>query len=228
MTESINPAANIATIKDEIKKAAKIARRTRPPEITAVSKKHNATAIRSLLEAGHKIFGENRVQEAYQKWPELLERFNDIDLRLIGPLQSNKTKEAVALFTTIETINREKIARTIAQEIQAQGKSPDLYIQINTGEEAQKAGIAPDQADAFIHLCRANYNLDITGLMCIPPVNMVPAPHFALLGKIAQRNSIEKLSMGMSSDYMDAAKLGADYVRIGTAIFGARPEELNQ
>lgn len=193
-----------------------------PPHIIAVSKNHSKDKISVLLESGHRIFGENKVQEAYTKWPELKESYTDIELHLIGPLQSNKAKDAVRLFDVIHSIDREKIASAIAAEIKATGKSLQLYIQINTGEEEQKAGVMPKDADRFIKWCRDELHLPIKGLMCIPPVNEESAFHFALLKKIATRNGLEKLSMGMSSDFETAAGLGASYIRVGTAIFGER------
>lgn len=190
--------------------------------MTAVSKQHKAMRILPVLKSGHRIFGENRVQEAAGKWPELRQQYPDIELRLVGPLQSNKAAEAVALFDVIETVDRPKIAATLAREIAAQGHRPRLLIQVNTGEEPQKAGVLPGAADAFIDQCRSEFGLEIAGLMCIPPANEAPAPHFALLAKIAKRQGLEQLSMGMSADYAVAAQLGATHVRIGTAIFGAR------
>lgn len=190
--------------------------------ITAVSKTHDAGRIRPLLAAGHRIFGENRVQEAQGKWPALREAFPDIELRLIGPLQSNKTKDAVALFDVIETIDRPKLAKAIAAEMDRQARSLTLYIQVNTGEEPQKAGVSPGDLPAFFEQCSKEYGLVIDGLMCIPPVEDDPAPHFALLAKLAARLGLARLSMGMSSDYRIAAQLGASEVRIGSGIFGPR------
>ncbi|MBU4531793.1 MAG: YggS family pyridoxal phosphate-dependent enzyme [Hoeflea sp.] len=190
--------------------------------LVAVSKTKPAEDIRLVIEAGQRIFGENRVQEAQSKWPGLKAETPDLELHLIGPLQSNKTADAVALFDVIQTVDREKIAREIAREIEKQGKSPRLYVQVNTGSEPQKAGIEPDQADAFLALCRTELGLTITGLMCIPPVDENPGPHFALLSKIARENGIETLSMGMSDDFETAIGFGATEVRIGSAIFGAR------
>ena len=192
--------------------------------VTAVSKTHGAERIRPLLEAGYRIFGENRVQEAAAKWPALKADYPDIELHLVGPLQSNKAKEAVALFDVIETVDRPKIARALAAEMDRQERTPRLFIQVNTGEEDQKAGIAPDEADAFIAQCREEFGLVIDGLMCIPPMGDDPAPHFALLAKIAARNRLTALSMGMSGDYAVAVRLGATHVRIGTAIFGERAQ----
>lgn len=190
--------------------------------LVAVSKTHDAETILPVLEAGQRIFGENKVQEAKAKWPALRERFPDIELRLIGPLQSNKAGEAVALFDVIESVDREKIAKELAKEMAKQDRHPRLYVQVNTGEEDQKAGIAPQEAVAFVERCRSEYGLTIEGLMCIPPAEEKPGPHFALLEKIAAEAGVEKLSMGMSGDYEIAVGFGATSVRVGSAIFGAR------
>jgi len=191
-------------------------------ELIAVSKTFDADAIRPVLEAGQRVFGENRVQEAQGKWPGLKEIFPDIELHLIGPLQSNKTKEAVALFDVIQTVDREKIARAVAREMEKQDKTVRLYVEVNTGMEPQKAGIVPDDCAAFLALCREELGLEIEGLMCIPPFNENAGPHFALLRKLAEENGIEKLSMGMSGDFETAIGFGATSVRVGTAIFGVR------
>ncbi|HEV2504973.1 MAG TPA: YggS family pyridoxal phosphate-dependent enzyme [Mesorhizobium sp.] len=190
--------------------------------LVAVSKTFDADAIRPVLAAGQRVFGENRVQEAQGKWPALREEFPGIDLHLIGPLQSNKAKEAVALFDVIETIDREKIASELAKEIARQGKTPKLYVQVNTGSEPQKAGIEPKDAVAFVARCRDVHGLAIEGLMCIPPAEENPGPHFALLEKLAREAGVEKLSMGMSGDYELAVAFGATSVRVGSAIFGHR------
>lgn len=190
--------------------------------LVAVSKTKPAEEIRPAIEAGQRVFGENRVQEAQAKWPQLKAETPDLELHLIGPLQSNKTADAVALFDVIQTVDREKIAREIAREMARLGRSPLLYVQVNTGAEPQKAGIEPDAADDFIRFCRQDLSLDISGLMCIPPVGENPGPHFALLAGIARRNGIERLSMGMSDDFAIAIGLGATEVRVGSAIFGAR------
>ena len=174
------------------------------------------------LEAGQRLFGENRVQEAAGKWPALRSAFPEIELHLIGPLQTNKVAEAVGLFDAIETLDREKLARALAGEMAKQGRRPACFVQINTGEEPQKAGIAPSLADPFIALCRGELGLPVEGLMCIPPQDADPAPHFALLRAIARRNALAGLSMGMSGDFETAIAAGATHVRIGTAIFGAR------
>ncbi|WP_375204750.1 YggS family pyridoxal phosphate-dependent enzyme [Hyphococcus sp.] len=219
-----DPAANLARIRGEIDSALKEAGRpVGSVAITAVSKFHNAARIRPALEAGHRVFGENRVQEALAKWPDLKADYPDVELRLIGPLQTNKVKEAVATFDVIESLDRPKLARALAAEMEKQGRRPRLYIQVNTGEEPQKAGLAPADVPAFFTQCRDEFGLEIEGFMCIPPLEDDPAPHFALLAKMAKNLGLTGLSMGMSGDYLIAAQLGATHVRIGTAIFGARP-----
>ena len=191
--------------------------------LVAVSKQQPWEAIEPVLAAGHKVFGENRVQEALARWDqEAASHFAGLSLHLIGPLQTNKAKDAVAHFDVIESLDREKLARALADEVQKQGRSPRLYVQVNTGDEAQKAGVAPDQADAFIAACRATYGLQPEGLMCIPPADEPPGPHFALLRKIARRNGLDRLSMGMSGDFETAIAFGATSVRVGSALFGAR------
>ena len=190
--------------------------------LVAVSKTFGSQDIEPVLTIPHRTFGENRVQESYGKWPELKSKYPDTVLHLIGPLQTNKTREAIELFDCIETLDREKLARTLAKEIQATGNSPELFVQVNTGLEPQKAGMAPEQLDKFIQLCRKTYDLPVTGLMCIPPVDEEPALHFALLAKLAARNGLAKLSMGMSSDFETAIELGSTHVRVGSAIFGSR------
>ncbi len=223
-TDRIDPAANLRARRAELKSALEEAGRpSRDVVITAVSKTHDADRILPVLEAGHRVFGENRVQEAMAKWPPLLrEGFPDVELRLIGPLQSNKAKEAAAFFDVIETVDRPKIAKALAAAIASQEKRPRLLIQVNTGEEPQKAGVAPQDAAGFIAQCREEFGLVIAGLMCIPPAGDDPAPHFALLAKLAAENGLEELSMGMSADYLIAAQLGATHVRIGTGVFGQR------
>jgi pyridoxal phosphate enzyme (YggS family) len=191
-------------------------------QLVAVSKTFDAEQIRPAIAAGQRVFGENRVQESQGKWPELKAETPGIELHLIGPLQSNKAAEAVALFDVIETVDREKIARALADEMKRQGKSPRLYVQVNTGLEPQKAGIAPDDTVAFVALCRGELGLGIDGLMCIPPADENPGPHFALLAKLAKSCGVEKLSMGMSGDYELAVAFGATSVRVGSAIFGTR------
>jgi len=190
--------------------------------LVAVAKTHAAEAVEAALAAGQTVFGENRVQEAQAKYPELQRRFPDLRLHLIGPLQTNKVKEAVALFDVIESVDREKLARALAAEMARQDRRPQLFIQVNIGEEPQKAGIAPRETDAFVRLCRDELSLGVTGLMCIPPADQQPAPYFALLREIAGRNGLAELSMGMSGDYETAIRLGATFVRVGTAIFGTR------
>lgn len=175
-----------------------------------------------MLEAGQRIFGENRVQEAMEKWPPLREKYPGVELHLIGPLQSNKAEDAVRLFDVIETVDRDKIARALATEMAKTGRRPRLYVQINTGAEPQKAGVPPQDADAFIAACRNEHGLEISGLMCIPPHDEMASPHFALLNKIGARNGVKILSMGMSADFELAIQLGATHVRVGSAIFGTR------
>ena len=187
--------------------------------LVAVSKTQPWDAVVPVLEAGQRVFGENRVQEAMERWGD---RRDGLELRLIGPLQTNKAREAVGFFDVIETLDRDKLARVLADEVQRAGKAPRLYVQVNIGEEEQKAGIAPAEADAFIAACRKTYGLTVEGLMCIPPVDADPAPHFAALRAIAQRNGVEKLSMGMSDDFETAIAEGATSVRVGSAIFGSR------
>ena len=213
----------LQTVQDSLAKAAKEAGRA-PEDITlvAVSKTHGAETIRPVLEAGQRIFGENRVQEAKEKWPDLREAYNDVELHLIGPLQTNKAKEAVALFDVIESVDREKLARKLASEMAAQERQLKVFLQVNTGEEPQKSGVWPGDLDGFVALCRDTLGLDVQGLMAIPPQEEEPALHFALLAKLARRNGLKSLSMGMSSDYEIAVQLGATHVRVGTAIFGSR------
>ncbi|MBC7668779.1 MAG: YggS family pyridoxal phosphate-dependent enzyme [Gemmatimonadaceae bacterium] len=186
--------------------------------LVAVSKLQPWDHIAPILDAGQRVFGENRVQEAMGRWSE---RRSEVELRLIGPLQSNKTRDAVAFFDVIESLDREKLARALAGEIQSQGKAPRLFVQVNTGEEPQKAGVLPDQAEAFVALCRG-LDLPVDGLMCIPPADMDPTPHFRMLGEIAARNGLSKLSMGMSDDFEIAIACGATSVRVGSALFGSR------
>ena len=190
--------------------------------LIAVSKSHGAERILAVLEAGQRIFGENRVQEAQEKWPALKARWSDIELHLIGPLQTNKVREVVALFDAIHSLDRAKLAHALKAEIERSGRAPSLFIQVNTGEEPQKAGIAPADAPAFVALCRDELKLPVKGLMCIPPIGENPAPHFALLAKLARSNGLAWLSMGMSGDFESAIKFGATHVRVGTAIFGER------
>ncbi|MFC3071295.1 YggS family pyridoxal phosphate-dependent enzyme [Phenylobacterium soli] len=226
MAEPLYSAAGYHDVVARIGRAAQAAGRD-PRDVTlvAVSKTQPWEAIQPVLDAGQTVFGENRVQEAYQRWegkaPQVV---GALTLHLIGPLQTNKAKEAVAFFDVIETLDREKLARVLAEEMQKQGRRPRLYVQVNTGEEPQKAGVTPPEADAFIAACRGTYGLDPEGLMCIPPVDEPAGPHFALLKAIAQRNGLAKLSMGMSDDFETAIRFGATSVRVGSAIFGARPK----
>ena len=195
--------------------------------LVAVSKTFPAEAIEPAIAAGQRVFGENRVQEAKGKWPPLIAKYQDlhpdIALHLIGPLQSNKAKEAVALFDAIHAVDRPSLCEALAKEIVKQGRKPTLFVEINTGAEPQKAGVLPQDADAFLAACREKYGLAIAGLMCIPPLDEAPGPHFALTAKIAKRNGLKLLSMGMSADFAAAIALGATHVRIGSAIFGERP-----
>ncbi|MBC08300.1 YggS family pyridoxal phosphate-dependent enzyme [Thalassospira sp.] len=222
-SDKTDVAANLAEIQSNINAACDAAGRN-PDDVTlvCVSKNHDADHVRKALVDGRRVFGENRVQEAAGKWPELRAEFPDIELHLIGPLQTNKLKDAVALFDVIETVDRPKLAKALAKHRDNTGTCPDLFIQINTGEEEQKAGIAPKDADDFIKMCREELDLPIIGLMCIPPVDEEPAPHFILLGKIADRHGLKIKSMGMSGDYEAAIRFGATHVRVGTAIFGSR------
>jgi pyridoxal phosphate enzyme (YggS family) len=216
-------AAHLREIRARIEAAAHAADR-RADEVTlvAVAKTHPAEAVAAALAAGQTVFGENRVQEAQAKYPDLQRAHPELRLHLIGPLQTNKVKDAVALFDTIQSVDREKLARALAAEMVRQNRRLQLFVQVNIGEEPQKAGIAPRDVDAFIGLCRDELGLAIAGLMCIPPADRQPAPYFALLREIAQRNALTALSMGMSGDYESAIRLGATLVRVGTAIFGTR------
>jgi len=216
-------ADRLAEVRRRIAQAARAAGRDPGSVIlVAVSKTHGAQRVRELLVAGHRVFGENRVQEAEGKFPPLKEEYPDLQLHLIGPLQTNKARDAVALFDVIESVDRERLAATLAKEMARAGRRPACYIQVNTGEEPQKAGVLPAEVDAFVATCRDTHKLPIAGLMCIPPIDEEPALHFALLAKMAARNNLKNLSMGMSADYETAIKLGATHVRVGTALFGAR------
>jgi len=213
----------LAAVEEEILRACADARRERSSvSLIAVSKTYEADDIVPVIAAGHHQFGENRVQEAKGKWPALLAAHSSLMLHLIGPLQSNKAREAVALFDAIHSVDRPSICEALSKEIVKQRRKPLLFVQLNTGEEPQKAGIAPGDADDFIRRCRDGYGLDIAGVMCIPPVEDAPAPHFALTSKIAARNGLKLLSMGMSADFAIAIQFGATHVRVGSAIFGAR------
>jgi pyridoxal phosphate enzyme (YggS family) len=214
---------NLRRVLTDIADAAREANRD-PDEVrlVAVTKTHGADRIRPVLEAGHRLFGENRVQEAEHKWPALREAFPAARLHLIGPLQTNKVRPALSLFDVFETVDRPKLAREIAKQADRAGRMPECFVQVNTGAEPQKAGVLPEAADAFIESCREEYGLSVGGLMCIPPLDEEPSLHFALLRKIAERNGLPELSMGMSGDYRIAIAFGATLVRIGTAIFGER------
>lgn len=216
-------AGNLAAVRATIAAAAREAGRD-PASVTliAVTKTFDETAISPALAAGHRTFGENRVQEAKGKWPSLRARYPDIDLHLIGPLQSNKAREAVDIFDCIHTVDRPKIAQSLADEMARADKRLKLFVQVNTGEEDQKAGIAPAEAVAFVAMCRSEFKLEIAGLMCIPPVDDMAAVHFAFLAKLAKEAGVKELSMGMSGDYETAVNLGATHVRVGSAIFGTR------
>jgi len=215
--------SGLSTVEQDIARACEHARRDRSSvTLIAVSKTFDAEAIAPVIAAGQRVFGENRVQEAKAKWPGLISAYPDIALHLIGPLQSNKAREAVALFDAIHSVDRPSICEALAKEIDSQKRRPQLFVQLNTGEEPQKAGVAPTEADAFIAGCREKYGLPISGLMCIPPVDDAPAPHFALTAKIAERNGLKGLSMGMSADFAIAIQFGATHVRVGSAIFGHR------
>ena len=220
----VDVAANLAAVEARIAEAARAAGRSPESVIpVAVSKAQPLARVRAALEAGHRTFGENRVQEATAKWPPLKAAFADLELHLVGPLQTNKVGDAVALFDVIETVDRPKLARALAAEMTRTGRRLTCYVQINTGEEPQKSGVLPGDADAFIAACREEYGLPVAGLMCLPPMDEEPALHFALLAEIARRHGLPLLSMGMSADFETAVRFGATHVRIGTEIFGARP-----
>jgi pyridoxal phosphate enzyme (YggS family) len=221
MTSSLS---GFETVRAQIARACRDAGRD-PSDVTlvVVSKTFPAEAIEPVIDAGQRVFGENRVQEAKGKWPALIEKHTGIQLHLIGPLQSNKAREAVALFDAIHSVDRDSLCEALAKEIAAQKRDPILFAQINTGAEPQKAGVLPQHADDFLKKCAETYGLKISGLMCIPPADEAPGPHFALTAKIAGRNRLKLLSMGMSADFADAILLGATHVRVGSAIFGGRP-----
>jgi pyridoxal phosphate enzyme (YggS family) len=216
-------AIGLAKVKDEIAKACREANRD-PSSVTlvAVSKTFGEDAVEQAIAAEQKTFGENRVQESKGKWPAIRARHADVALHLIGPLQSNKTKEALALFDAIHSLDRASLCEALAKEVQKAGKQPLLFVQVNIGAEPQKAGVLPEDADAFIKQCRDTYNFDVAGVMCIPPFEEAPAPHFALTARIAERNGLKLLSMGMSADFTTAIAFGATHVRVGSAIFGSR------
>jgi hypothetical protein len=229
MTASVDTitdiAANLSDVKVRIAAAEKAAGRPAGACLVAVSKFHPAASVQAALAAGHRVFGENRVQEAAGKFPALRQQSSDLRLHLIGPLQTNKAREAVALFDVIETVDRPALAAALAREMDRLGRRPDMLVQVNTGEEPQKAGIRPLDADDFIRACRDEYGLPVRGLMCIPPADEEPAMHFSLLADIAQRHGLDWLSMGMSADFEEAIRFGATHVRVGTAVFGNRPSQ---
>ena len=215
--------ARLRLVRQEIALAVEAAGRDPDSvKLVAVTKTVPAQVIEETIEAGQRCFGENRVQEADAKWAALKERHPGIELHLIGPLQSNKVREAVDLFDVIETVDRPKLARALAEEMARADRHPRLFVQVNTGEEPQKAGVLPGEAESFVALCRETFNLTVDGLMCIPPLDEEPAMHFALLAKLAERIGVKELSMGMSGDFARAIAFGATYVRVGTAIFGER------
>src|SRR5712691_2860588 len=218
-------ASNLATVRREIEAACRAAGRD-PGSVTlvAMSMTFPAEAVEGASAAGHSVFGENRVQEAKTKFPPLKARHPQLELHLVGPLQSNKVKDALALFEAIHSVDRASLCEALAKEMAKQGRHPQLFVQVNTGAEPQKSGVLPEDADAFLARCRDAYGLRIDGLMCLPPLDEPPAPHFALLNKIAARNGLKLLSMGMSADFALAIELGATHVRVGTAIFGARQQ----
>lgn len=217
-------AQNLSNVLAAIRRAeADFGRDPGSVQLVAVSKTMPAEQIVPALEAGQRVFGENYVQESAAKWPALRERFPDVELHLIGPLQSNKARQAVALFDVIHTLDRPSLAQALATEMDRSGRRPRLLVQVNTGEEPQKGGVLPLEADSFLSACRDRYGLTIEGLMCIPPSADLPSPHFGLLAGMARRNGLATLSMGMSADFEPAIQLGATHVRVGTAIFGARP-----
>jgi len=223
----MNPAGRLAAVRAEIVRACGDAGRD-PATVTlvAIAKTFGAEAIEPVIAAGQRVFGENRVQEAKAKWPAMIARHSGVELHLVGTLQSNKAREAVALFDAIHAVDRASLAEALAKEIAKQSRHPLLFVEINTGGEAQKSGVAPQDADAFLAACRDRYGLNISGLMCIPPVSEAAAPHFALTAQIARRNSLALLSMGMSADFPIAIAFGATHIRVGTAIFGTRGKML--
>jgi pyridoxal phosphate enzyme (YggS family) len=224
LSQTLSP---LAQVRAEIAAACKEARReVSTVTLVAISKTFPAEAITPVIEEGQRVFGENRVQETQAKWPALRERYSGIELHLVGPLQSNKAKEAITLFDAIHAVDRPSLCAALAKEIQKQGRQPKLFVEINTGAEPQKAGVLPENADAFLKECRDSYGLTISGVMCIPPAEEPPAPHFALTKKIADRNGLELVSMGMSADFDIAIRFGATHVRVGSAIFGTR-ENIN-
>ena len=221
--DAVDVAANLRAVRERIAGAARESRREAPDvSLIAVSKTHGAERIAPALDAGHRIFGENRVQEAEAKWPPLRQAFPSVELHLIGPLQTNKAKAAVALFDVIQTVDRPKLAGILSDEMSRTGQRRECYVEVNVGEEPRKAGVPPMEVDRFIAECRERYQLPVRGVMCIPPFDQEPSPYFALLAKIAERNGLPSISMGMSGDYEIAVAFGATHVRVGTAIFGPR------
>jgi PLP dependent protein len=221
----MNHPSGLIEVREKVALACREAARD-PASVTlvAISKTFDADAIEPVIAAGQRVFGENRVQEAKAKWPPLIARDGDIELHLVGSLQSNKARDAVALFDAIHSLDRASLAEALAKEIARQSRRPALFVEINTGGEAQKSGVRPQEADDFLVACRDRYGLAVSGLMCIPPVDEAPAPHFALTAQIARRNGLKLLSMGMSADFETAIAFGATHIRVGTAIFGARPK----
>lgn len=223
------PVSQLAALKERIAKAARQAgRRPEHIHLIGIAKLHGPDRIRPVLAAGLRDFGENRVQEAQTKWPELRRDFPDLRLHLVGPLQTNKLRDALDLFDVFHTLDRPKLARKLAGEVAAGARCPDLFVQVNTGEEPQKSGVAPRDLDAFLNLVRGELHLPVGGLMCLPPLNEEPALHFALLAKLARRHGLTRLSMGMSADFETAIAFGATHIRIGTALFGERPQKAAQ
>lgn len=224
MTEDYGIAANLAAVKGRIAEAARAAGRApETVELVAISKTKPAESILAAIAAGQRAFGENRVQEAEEKWPAIRAAHPEVSLHLVGPLQRNKLRRAVALFDVIQSVDREKLAAALAEEMAASGRRLGCFVQVNTGEEPQKAGIPTTEVDAFVAACRERFGLDVRGLMCIPPVDEEPSLHFALLAEMARRNGLTQLSMGMSDDFEVAVRMGATHVRVGTAVFGGRP-----
>jgi pyridoxal phosphate enzyme (YggS family) len=224
-TVTADVATNLAAVRRDVEAACRAAGRD-PASVTlvAISKTFPAAAVEEAIAAGHSLFGENRVQEAKAKYPALKERHPRLELHLVGPLQSNKVKDALALFEAIHSVDRPSLCEALAKEMAKRERQPQLFVQVNTGAEPQKSGVLPEHADAFLAQCRERYRLRIDGLMCLPPLDEPPAPHFALLKKIADRNGLKLLSMGMSADFALAIEFGATHVRVGTAIFGARTQ----
>jgi len=227
--QSHDPVTAVEAVQREIDAACRDAGRpAHSVTLVAVTKTFGPDAIEPVIAAGQRAFGENRVQEAEAKWPALRARYPDLSLHLIGALQSNKAREALALFDAVHSVDRPSLCAALAKEIQKTGRAPSMFVQVNTGAEPQKGGVLPEQADEFIAACLATYDLPISGLMCIPPIEEAPAPHFALTAKIAARNGLKLLSMGMSADFEIAIRFGATHVRVGTAIFGSRPKPAPQ